>query len=185
MANEQTTAGGKNMNTITLKKSHIIIIAAVLVVALGTGAYFIFFNKPDPTSMSDGNTPLGGMSLVIDENMKDYEGRNPEDRGGAVVGTKIPGYGTVRLPSGTTDVKMVLLNPEGNECYFIFELVVDGETYFKSNLVEPSKCIEDLTLTKPLPKGEYTAILKISTYSMDGNLTPMNGANVEFELIVV
>jgi len=169
------------MKTITFKTNHLII-AAVLVVAIGVGAYFIFFNKP--VDIPGGQTPLGGMSLILDANEKDYEGRNPEDRGGAITGTKIPGYGTVRLPSGTTDVKMVLLNPEGNQCYFVFELVVDGETHYTSNLISPSKCVEDLTLTKPLKKGAYTAILKISAYSLDENLTPMNGANVEFELIV-
>jgi len=160
-----------------------VIIASVLVVAIGVVAYFMYFNKP--ADISDGQPPFGGMSLKIDENTKEYTGRNPEDRGGAVQGTKIPGYGTVRLPSGTTDVKMVLLNPEGNQCYFTFELVVDGETYFTSNLVEPSKCIEDLKLTKPLKKGEYTATLKISCYSLDESLSQMNGADVEFELIVV
>jgi hypothetical protein len=173
------------MKTITLKTSHLLIIVSVLVVAIGLGSYFIFFRKPASETITNGQPPLGGMSLVVDENMKDYTGKNPEDRGGAITGTKIPGYGTVRLPSGTTDVKMILLNPEGNQCYFTFELVVDGEAYFTSNLVEPSKCIEDLALTKPLDRGEYTAMLKISCYSLDESLTPMNGANVEFELIVI
>ena len=160
-----------------------IVIISLLAVAVGIGAYSLISKKP--AEVSERGTPLGGMSLILDENMKEYEGRDPEDRGGASKGTKIPGYGTVRLPSGKSDVKMVLLNPEGNECYFTFELVINDETYFMSNLIEPSKCIEDLNLTKPLKKGTYTAILKISTYSMDGSLTQMNGAHVEFELIVV
>lgn len=173
------------MKSITLKTSHMVIIAAVLVVVVGVGAYFIVSGMNKPADSSDAQTPYGGMSLTLDENMKDYAGQDPENRGGEAAGIKIPGYGTVTLPSGTTDVKMILLNPEGNPCYFSFELVVDGETYFTSNLVEPSKCIEDLALSKPLPKGQYKAILKISTYSLDDSLTPMNGANVEFELVVV
>ena len=173
------------MKTISLETSSIFKLALIFVVAICAGVYVIVFNTNKPTGIYDAQTPLGSVSLRLDDNMKDYTERNPEDRGGAAPGTKIPGYGTVRLPSGTTDVKMVLLNPGGNECYFTFELVVDGETYYTSNLVEPSKCIEDLTLLSPLPKGEYTAILKINTYSLDENLTPMNGANVEFELIVI
>ena len=172
------------MKTITLKKSYIMIIAAVLVMAIGVGAYFVFSKEP-ATEISNMQTPLGGLGLMLDENMKPYTGRDLEDRGGEKTGTKIPGYGTVRLPSGKTDVKMVLLNPEGNRCYFKFELVVEGETFFTSKLVEPSMCIEDLTLEKPLVEGTYTAILKISTYSLDDSLTQMNGANVEFELIVI
>jgi hypothetical protein len=153
-----------------------LIIAAILVVAAGIAVYFI-------VSKSDAQKPHGGLSLTLDENMKAYTGREPDDMGGE--GIKIPGYGTVTLPAGTTDVKMILLNPEGNPCYFTFELVVDGETRFTSNLVEPAMCIEDLKLTKPLKKGRYTAILKLSTYSLDESLTPMNGANVEFDLVVV
>ena len=173
------------MKSITLKTSHIVIIVAVLVAAIGSGAYFIVSNMNKPnTDISDGETPIGGLGFKLDEGAKAYTGRSPEDRGGSP-GIKIPGYGAVRLPGNTTDVKMVLLNPEGNPCYFIFDLVINGESYYKSDLVEPSMCVEDLKLTKPLPKGEHKAILKISTYSMDDNLTQMNGANVEFELIVV
>ncbi|MCL2678758.1 MAG: hypothetical protein FWF18_00415 [Dehalococcoidia bacterium] len=170
------------MESITLKARHVIIIAAVLIAAIGVGAYFIFFHNP--ADISDNNPSVGGIVFKLDESAKEYTGREPENKGGTS-GIKIPGYDTVRLPSGTTDVKMILLNPEGNPCYFVFELVINGERYYKSDFVEPSMCIEDLKLTKPLPKGTHTAILKISTYSLDESLSQMNGANVEFELIVV
>ena len=169
---------------ITLKTSHIIIIAAVLVAAIGVGAYFIISGINKSTDITDSNAPLGGIGFKLDEGAKEYTGSTPENRGGTP-GIKIPGYGTVTLPSGTTDVKMILLNPEGNPCYFVFELVINGESYYKSDFVQPSMCIEDLTLTKPLKKGTYTATLKIKTYSLDESHTQMNGANVEFELIVV
>ena len=181
----QRSGMDKAMKTITLKTSHIIIIAVMLAAVAGAAGYFVLGREKEPVNIAGAQTPMGGMSLILDDSMKAYEGREPEDKGGAKQGIKIPGYGTVRLPADKTDVKMILLNPEGNPCYFIFELVIDGETYFKSNLVEPSMCIEDLKLTKPFEKGTYTAILKISTYSLDESLTPMNGANVEFELIAV
>jgi len=160
-----------------MKKKLIIIIAAVLVAAVGIGGYFILTgDKPDDSKQQGG--------LVFDPNAKDYDGDDPEDRGGADQGIKIPGYGTVAFPAGQTDVKMILLNPEGNPCYFTFELVVDGETYYTSGLVEPSKCIEDLKLTKPVPKGEYKAVLKVRTFSLDESLTPLNSSNVTFDLVV-
>ena len=173
--------GKHSEKTITLKKSHLAILA-VLIVAIGVGAYFLVsYITRDNDS---GSNPSGGMGFKLDSNAKDYDGDPLEDKGGETVGIKIPGYGTVHLPSGTTDVKMILLNPEGNPCYFTFELVVDGETYYTSDLVEPSKCIEDLTLTKPLKKGEYDAVLKISAYSLDESLTRMNGAHAKFTLVV-
>ena len=173
------------MKSVTLKTSHIVIIAIVLAAAIGGGVYFFVtnMNKPD-VNIVDSGQPLGGVGFRLDEGAKEYTGREPEDRGGTP-GIKIPGYGTVTLPGNTTDVKMILLNPEGNPCYFIFELVIGDESYYKSDLVEPSMCIEDLKLTKPLPEGTHTAVLKISTFSLDESLSPLNGANVEFELIVL
>jgi len=171
----------KKTVTLSLKTSHLAIIAAVLVAAVGVSAYFIVTNINKP----DDNKPTNSNGLVFDLNVKDYTGTNPEDRGGEKQGIKIPGYGTVTLPAGKTDVKMILLNPEGNPCYFTFELVVDGDTYYTSGLVEPSKYIEDLKLTKPLQKGEYKAVLKIRTYSLDESLTPMNSSNVKFDLVVI
>ena len=79
---------------------------------------------------------------------------------------------------------MALMNPEGNPCYFKFELVLkdSGETIFESKYVKPGDCIYDVHLNKPLAKGEYPATIKISTISLDGE-TPLNGANVETVLI--
>ena len=169
--------------SITLKKSHMIIVA-FLAVAIGIGAYFLISSMNKPADISNNNASLSGVGFKLDEGAKEYTESEPKNKGGTP-GIKIPGYGTVTLPSGTTDVKMILLNPEGNPCYFVFDLVVNGETYYKSDLVEPSMCIEDLQLTRPLPKGTHTATLKIGTYSLDESLSPMNGANVDFELIVL
>ncbi len=167
------------MKSITLKVSHLAIIAALVAVII-VGAYFIITNNAN----SD-NSGHSGVGFILDENAKDYIGADPSSRSGDVPGIKIPGYDTVTLPANTKNVKMILLNPKDNPCYFQFELMVKGETYYMSNLVEPSKCIEDLTLTKPLIKGEYKAVLQIRAYSLDGNYTVMNGANVEFDLKVV
>jgi len=185
--NNQTKGSKIMKKNIIFTKSQIIIIVTIafaLIAAIVISTYLIITNL-NKFKTPDNQTPAtGGMSLIIDENAKLYTGNNPEDRGGAASGIKIPGYGTVTLPANTTDVKMILLNPEGNTCYFTFELIVKGESYFISNMIEPSMCIEDLKLTKPLKKGEYKAILKVRTYTMDENLTPLNNANVEFDLIV-
>jgi len=171
-------------DSVTLKKKHIAIIMAVFAAcAIGVGAYIALTGFNKTADIGGDSTPLGGVGFKLDESAKEYEGREPENRGGTP-GIKIPGYDTVRLPSDTTDVKMILLNPEGNPCYFVFELVIGDESYYKSDFVEPSMCIEDLKLGKSLPKGTHTATLKISTYSLDESLSPMNGANVEFELVV-
>lgn len=49
--------------------------------------------------------------------------KTPESSGEAV-GIKIPGYPSISLPANQQDVEVALLNPEGNPCYFTFELVL-------------------------------------------------------------
>ena len=80
---------------------------------------------------------------------------------------------------------MNLFNPEGNPCYFTFELVLKdtNETLYTSKMVEPGKAITNVTLSHGLEKGEYQAVIKISTASLEDG-SAMNGANVETTLIV-
>ena len=99
-------------------------------------------------------------------------------------GIRIPGYPRITISADTKDVTMNLQNPEGNPCYFTFEIILtEGEeTIYTSKLVEPGKAITDVTLSRALEKGEYPAVIKITTTSLtDGSA--MNGADVETVLI--
>lgn len=169
----------KENKGITLKRSHLI--AAVIVgVVLMAGGIILGLNwqnwfggKPD-TSQAE-----------IDPGAKDYEGSKPKDEGGASKGIAIPGYPSIGLPANTKDVQVALLNPEGNPCYFTFEIVLkDGnESLYTSKLVPPGKAVTDITLSRELAPGDYDATIKISTSSLTDQ-SPMNGANVETVLIV-
>ena len=100
-------------------------------------------------------------------------------------GIKIPGYPSITLPKDQKTVNVALLNPEGNPCYFTFELVLGdtGETLYKSKLVPPGQAIGSITMSKALSAGEYDATIKIATTSLEDG-SAMNGANVETVLIV-
>jgi hypothetical protein len=101
------------------------------------------------------------------------------------VGIKIPGYPSIALPKDKETVNVALVNPEGNPCYFTFEIVLKdtGESLYKSKLVPPGKAITEITMARALEAGEYNAIIKITTTSVaDGSA--MNGANVETLLIM-
>ena len=174
---------------ITLTKRQLII-GAVVIVLLVAGGIILGMNwskwfggeKIGETSLSDSSSQSAGIEL--DENAGQYTGEKPKDNGGAAEGIKIPGYPSITIAKDTTDVTMALMNPEGNPCYFKFELVLkdSGETIFESKYVKPGDCIYDVHLNKPLAEGEYPATIKISTISLDGE-TPLNGANVETVLI--
>ena len=100
-------------------------------------------------------------------------------------GIRIPGYPRITISADTKDVTMNLQNPEGNPCYFTFEIALNdtGEVLYTSKLVPPGQAIYEITLSRPLTAGEYNAVIRISTTSLaDGSA--MNGANVETVLVV-
>ena len=171
---------------IVLRKRHIVIIVILLLLLL-FGGIFVGMNwnkwfgeqgvQPVQTSQPD-------TSVDIDPNAGDWTGSKPEDKQPSSKGIKIPGYPSITIAADSKNVTMALLNPEGNPCYFKFEIVLKDtdETIFESKYVEPGKAITDVELTKPLSAGEYPATIKISTLSLDGE-NPLNGANVETVLI--
>ena len=133
-----------------------------------------------PSSSQNGN-------LDIDESAGDWNGQQLPDKTDKkpAAGIKIPGYPSITLPKDQKTVNIALLNPEGNPCYFTFEIVLKdtGESLYKSKLVPPGKAITEITLTKALSAGEYNATIKITTTSLEDG-SAMNGANVETVLIV-
>ena len=172
--------------TLTQKQ---LIIGGVIIALLIAGGIILGVNwskwfggdKIGETSLADSSSHSG---IELDENAGQYTGEKPKDQGGEEVGIKIPGYPSITIAKDTEDVQMALMNPEGNPCYFKFELVLkdSGETIFESKYVKPGDCIYDVHLNKSLAEGEYPATIKISTISLDGE-TPLNGANVETVLI--
>lgn len=121
----------------------------------------------------------------IDPDAEDPESISSEsNENSKIKGIRIPGYPYIRIPCGETEVRVSLLNPEGNPCYFVFEIVLQDteEVLFQSKQVPPGKAINRLVLTRPLKKGEYDAVIRISTFSVE-NGGAMNGANVRTRII--
>ena len=56
---------------------------------------------------------------------------------------------------------------------------------YESDLIEPGKAITEFQVSEPLEAGEYEIHLNISAYTMDENLSPLNGADVKAVLHVV
>lgn len=162
------------------RKKGVLIAVAVLCMFLlvGGGIYVgMHMNQGDPQEPQN--------ALELDDAAQDWAGTVPPDKNGSQQGIKIPGYESISLPAGQEDVKIAFLNPEGNPCYFTFELVLDdtGETLYASKMVAPGKAIQEETLSRSLDAGEYGATIKVSTYSLEDQ-TQMNGANVKTKLLV-
>lgn len=176
--------GEKNKQGVTLsRRTLVILLAAVLLLVAGGVALGLNWHNwfgPDEPAAANSFTP------DLDSGAKDWTGEQlPDKTGGEAVGIKIPGYPSIALPADTENVTVALLNPEGNPCYFTFELVLTdtGEVLYTSGMVAPGKVITDITLSRALSAGEYNATIRISTASLEDG-SAMNGANVETVLIV-
>lgn len=96
----------------------------------------------------------------------------------------IPGKESIKIQANVKSVAVDLYNPEDNKCYFeISILLEDGTELYTSKLVKPGQKIYKIDLNKELAKGTYNATVHYSTYTMDGNYTPLNGANMPIKLI--
>ena len=160
------------------KKRQWIILAAVLVILAAAAGLFLTFGtrreNPD------------GKGIVLEEGAEDWDGEM-KDMSEGQTGIKIPGYGEITVPTGETTWKITLANPEENTCYFKYTVTIDdSETpIYESDLIEPGKAVRELEVTEPLEAGDYEIHLNISTYAMDEELTPLNGAVVKAVLHVV
>ncbi len=157
----------------------LVLVVGAVTMALNWGTWF--GGAQNGTSTSQNGNP------DIDENASDWNGQALPDKteGTPSAGIKIPGYPSITLPKDKKTVNVAFVNPEGNPCYFTFELVLKdtGEVLYKSKLVPPGKAITEITMSRALAAGEYNATIKITTTSIaDGSA--MNGANVETVLIV-
>ncbi len=183
----------KEKKGVTLKVWQIILIIILIILLLFSGtcvglSWHTWFGDggfPTGTSQVESTPSRNPGDPDIDPNAAHWDGKLPDDgQSKQSDSIKIPGYPSVKVAANTTDVQMFLLNPEGNPCYFSFEVVLKdtGETLYQSKLVPPGQAIINVKLSRPLEKGTYKAVVKISTASLE-NQTPMNGANMETEII--
>ena len=149
--------------------------ACAAVAVIGVGA-MITTNQLDYIGFNDEQVPLTAP-LLLDNNAKPYVGSDNV--------ILYPSIESATIPADTTDVKLLLLNPEGNAYNFTYEIVLAGtkETLYTSGLVEPGMCIDGVTLSKGLACGEYKALIQINGYEPD-DFKAKTGAVIDFTLFV-
>ena len=177
----------KNDSQIVISKKTLIV-ALVVLLLLVVGAVTVALNWNNWFGdVPDGPSSSQTGDLDIDPGANDWDGQKLPDKtdDAPAVGIKIPGYPSITLPKDQKTVNVALLNPEGNPCYFTFEIVLKstGESLYKSKLVPPGKAITQITMARALLAGQYNATIKITTTSLEDG-SAMNGANVETVLIV-
>lgn len=100
--------------------------------------------------------------------------------------TAIPGFESLTLKADTKQQDAVLFNPSENTCLFRISLILeDGTVLWTSKEVKPGKNSDPIRLSQPLEAGRYpNTVLKYECFAMDGNKTPLNGAEIKLTLRV-
>lgn len=155
----------------------LIFITAVILLAAAVILWMALKEK------DDGRNSAG---IVVSDEAVEWD-KELEDASGGQPGIKIPGYGEITVNSGSTTWEVTLLNPEGNDCYFRYAITIDDSDtpIYESDLIEPGKAITEFEVTEPLEAGDYEIHLNISAFTMDEDLTALNGADVKADLHVI
>lgn len=137
---------------------------------------------PDITA----SLPITGASAVsLDPNAEDYTGEKTQPNKGNpnAANTQIPGYKSVEIDAASGELNIAPHNPEGNPCYFVISLLVDGKAIYKSGMIAPGQALYHVK-ADPIPKpGTYTATIQYECYHLTTQ-TPLNGAQINVELVV-
>lgn len=99
----------------------------------------------------------------------------------------MPFLSEMQLLQGETHIRDLLINPQGNECYFKFKFILDatGEVLYESGLVEPGKAIIDFDLNRTLDVGEHPVTVKILTSDLNDPTKSFNGGDMKIIIRVV
>ena len=169
------------------KKKWLILLLLLLLLLIAAGIILAMNRKN-----REGEDSAGGVGLVVDENAGDQI-ESQDDRSEDAPGVAIPGWGTITIPAGETEVTSVdFYNPDENADYYnlTFELRIKDdssegyEVLYSSQLVPPGKHLQKITLSRPLEAGTYEAVIHVQPYKMDDAQTPTNNADMETSLIV-
>ncbi len=106
-------------------------------------------------------------------------------------GVAIPGFDSLSFPADRSEVSVDLFNPAENEglYYLTFELRLEDdnggyESLYTSGLVEPGERISAMTLSRPLERGEYNAVIRVQPYRMSSGMSVTNNADIKIKLSV-
>jgi hypothetical protein len=155
----------------------ILITAILLIIAISVSSCW-WMNK-------DGNNQGTNPDINLDPNGGNH-GTTDLPANNAGGGVAIPGWSSISIPSGETEVTVDLPNPIANDGkYFLsFEMrtAETNEVLFTTGYVAPGQSINKVTLTRPLEAGTYNVIVRVQPCRADGSLT--NNADMNTVLIV-
>ena len=157
-------------------------LAWLLLIPLLLGCLIFGLWKTTPDVLPD----IPEWTPVIDENIGTSAESEPSKQ---TSGIQIQGFWEQSIPAGQTQditLSVPLKNPEGNPCYFTFEISLKdtGEVLYTSKMVPPGEQIGKIDINRALETGDYAAIVHITTNKLETG-QQMNSPELQITLHVV
>lgn len=156
-----------------MKKRTLIIIVGIVATAIAV-AGIAFFASYDRKKWANTSAEVVPWDVKIEEEKE----TSKEDE------ILIPGYVSMAMDANTREQTVSIGNPADNNCLFIIVLkLLDGTILYESEYLRPGEGLKKITINQELDSGEYQAVIEYKCYSIEDK-SPLNGGNVEFQLIV-
>ena len=103
---------------------------------------------------------------------------------------RLPGIERIYAEAGSTRVKQLLLNVEGNGYNLQYTIILEetGEVLYKSKIIQPGYGVREFDMTRTFEEGVYPILVNVNSSAQEesdsnGN-TAFNAGQLEAELIV-
>lgn len=152
--------------------------AAAVCCVFAAALFFSHYNTQPP--------PVQSQGIQMQKDVQDIAESAESAAKTKAQGIQMPVYPDISLHAGDTRFPVSLNNPEGNPCYFSFTIYLDGSDspIYTSGLISPGKALKGFDANAPVASGTHTLTYKISTFSLEDGITPMNGAQIRTKLTV-
>jgi hypothetical protein len=161
---------GKGLGT----KHIVLILGCLLIIAAAVVAVILLTGREAP------NTDTGGIPVINPDNLADVEADIREKVEKGMFATHMNTVWT--FPDGKSPSDDAVMGNSGANSYpFWFEVTVDGETVFTSDLLPVGTQIKEIVLDKDLDAGEYAAVLSIHMVDDTNNNEPIE-SNMGFNI---
>jgi len=163
------------MNKLT--KILLAVVLVLLVVAIVIGGIVLYYQVNDSDKQQGTSGNVDSSATEWDDGLS-----APSEIEGRIL---VPGYSAAKMEAGSTVLKLRIGNPEENNCYLKATLKLeDGTVLFESDLIEPGKGFDEITLTQTLEVGTYNAVVHYQGFSMDEEPQTLNSCDSAFTLNV-
>jgi hypothetical protein len=171
----QSPQGERSGQNRGLQTKHIVLIlGCLLIIAAAVVAVILLTGREAP------NTNISGIPVINPDNLADVEADIREKVEKGMFATHMNTVWT--FPDGKSPSDDAVMGNSGANSYpFWFEVTVDGETVFTSDLLPVGTQIKEIILDKDLDAGEYAAVLSIHMVDDTNNNEPIE-SNMGFNI---